>query len=199
MRTPIPLVCQNCQKTFYVYNSYYVNTRPIRFCSRVCGGVTRRRGKLNHNYFDTLTKESLHTLGQVISCGFISNVRTISITSDMVTLQKIQSELESNYAPKKAEEGKFMIEIHSDKMVNILQSYGLSTNKYFQEYPPYDILSGLLDTDLYKEVDGIRTFRHHSHKLILEMQFQLGGEIITETYKDVPRGGQMGCYWILVW
>ena len=92
-----------------------------------------------------------------------------------------------------------MIEIHSDKMVNILQSYGLSTNKYFQEYPPYDILSGLLDTDLYKEVDGIRTFRHHSHKLILEMQFQLGGEIITETYKDVPRGGQMGCYWILVW
>ncbi len=95
--------------------------------------------------------------------------------------------------------GKFMIEIHSGKMVNILQLYGLVTNQYFQEYPPYDILSGLLDTDCYKEVDGVRTFRHRSSKLILEMQHYLGGEIITETYKDVPRGGQMGCFWILVW
>jgi len=26
----------------------------------------------------------------------------------------------------------------------------------------------------------------------------LGGEIITETYKDVPRG-ILGCWWVLVW
>jgi hypothetical protein len=195
MKTAFPLVCQNCQKTFYVYNSYYVNTRPIRFCSSYC---SQRRGKLNIDYFDTLTKETLHTLGQVIACGFISNVRTISITSDLVTLEKIQSKLESNYAPRKSDLGKFMIEIHSDKIVNILQSYGLVTNQYFQEYPSYDILSGLLDTDCYKEVDGVRTFRHHSHKLILEMQYQLGGEIITETYKDVFRG-ILGCWWVLIW
>ena len=198
MRTAFPLVCQNCQKTFYVYNSYYVNTRPIRFCSKVCGGVTRRRSKLNHNYFDTLTLDNLHTLGQVIACGFISNVRTVSITTDLVTLEKIQTKLESNYTPKKADLGKFMIEIHSDKMVEILKSYGLVTNPYLQEYPPYDILSGLLDTDCYTEKDGKKYFKHHSHKLILEMQYQLGGEIITETYKDVPRGC-LGCWWILIW
>jgi hypothetical protein len=195
MRTPLPLVCQNCQKTFYVYNSYYVNTRPIRFCSSYC---SQRKDLINDTYFETLSKESLHTLGQVIACGFISNVRTVSITSDLLTLEKIQFKLGSNYVPKKAEMGKYMIEIHSGKMVNILQLYGLSTNRYLQEYPPYDILSGLLDTDCYKEVDGVRTFRHNSSKLILEMQHQLGGEIITETYKDVPRG-ILGCFWILVW
>ncbi len=95
--------------------------------------------------------------------------------------------------------GKFMIEIHSDRIVEILKNYGLVSNPYYQEYPPYDILSGLLDTDCYKEVNGVRTFKHHSSKLILEMQNQLGGEIITETYKDVPRGGYLGCFWILVW
>ena len=39
-------------------------------------------------------------------------------------------------------------------MVGNLIEHGLSKEPIFQEYPPYDILSGLLDTDCYKEIEG---------------------------------------------
>jgi hypothetical protein len=29
--------------------------------------------------------------------------------------------------------------------------------------------------------------------------YRVSGDIITETYKDVPRGGVLGCYWVVVW
>ena len=193
-----PLVCQTCQKTFYVYNSFYVNTRPIRFCSRLCGAKSRRVVQLNETYFETITDENKHTFGQIIACGIISSDRDIIIKSDKVTLQKIQSKIRSNYALRNSELGKLQVKITSYQMVEILKNHGLVSNPYYQEYPPYDILSGLLDTDCYKEVNGVKTFRHHSHKLVLEMKHQLGGEIITETYKDVPKG-VLGCWWVLVW
>ena len=194
-----PLVCQACQKTFYVYNSFYINKRPIRCCSIICSNNLRRLSQVNDNYFETITDVNLHTFGQVIACGVISEGRDISITSDELTLKKIQTKIGSNHKLKPAELGKLQLKISSIKMVENLTTHGLVSNPYYQEYPEYDILEGLLDTDCYKESGGVRTFRHKSHKLILEMQHQLGGDIITETYKDVPRGGVMGCYWILVW
>lgn len=190
-----PLVCQTCQKTFYVYNSFYVNTRPIRFCSSSCG---RRKIKVNEDYFETITDENLHTFGQVIATSFVSDYRDIIIKSDQSTLEKIQTALQSNYKARPADLGKFQVKISSDKMVNFLLSHGLSTNKYFQEFPPYDILTGLLDTDCYKKVDGVQTFRTPSSKLALEVCYLVGGEIITETYKDVPKG-VLGCDWVVVW
>jgi hypothetical protein len=153
---------------------------------------------LNENYFGDLTSDKYHTLGQIIACGFIQDFKTVVVRSDTSTLEKIQTELGSKYPLKNSELGKYQIRFLSIKMVNFLLSHGLASNPYYQEYPPYDILSGLLDTDCYKEVDGVKTFRHHSHKLVLEMQHQLGGEIITETYKDVPKG-VLGCWWVLVW
>jgi hypothetical protein len=199
MRTPLPIICQACQKTFYVYNSFYINKRPIRFCSRTCGATVIRKSKINDTYFGTITDENKHTFGQIIACGIIENNRNFIITSNELTLEKIQTKIGSNYKLNKAELGKLQLKITSSRMVENLLSHGLSFNPYYQEYPEYDILSGLLDTDCYKEVNGVKTFRHKSHKLILEMQYHLGGEIITETFKDVPRGGVMGCYWILVW
>ena len=199
MRTPIPLVCQTCQKEFYVYNSFYVNHRPIRYCSRLCGAKARRVVQVNETYFETITDENKHTLGQVIACGTIQSDRDIIIKSDKMTIEKIQNKIGSNYAVRNSEMGKFQVKISSNRMVEILKNHGLVSNPYYQEYPPYDILSGLLDTDCYKEINGVKTFRHRSSKLILEMQYYLGGEIITETYKDVPRGGVLGCFWVLVW
>jgi hypothetical protein len=84
-------------------------------------------------------------------------------------------------------------------MVSDLSNYGIVHNPLFQEYPPYDIFQGLLQTDCYKIVDGVQTFRTPSSKLAMEVCYKVGGEIITETYKDVPRGGVLGCYWVVVW
>jgi len=171
-----------------------VTGRPLRYCSQSC----KRKNPLNANYFDTITDSNVHTLGQVIASGFVFNEVTIMLRSDEITLNKIQSQIGSNFPLMKSEFGRFQIKIDSRPFVRILQECGLSNNPYFQEFPPYDILTGLLDTDYYSEKDGKRYFKHHSHKLLLEMQLRLGGEIITETYKDVPRGC-LGCWWILVY
>ena len=189
------IICQTCGKDFIVKNKWLVTTLNQRYCSHAC---RNRKNKLNEDYFGQIDSVNLHTFGQVIGTSFIHDFQTIYIRSDSVTLEKIQSKLESDYKIKNSELGKFQIKIQSIKMVNFLLEHGLSESPYLQEFPSYDILSGLLDTDCYKEVGGIRTFRHHSHKLILEMQYRLGGEIITETYKDIPRG-ILGCWWVLVW
>lgn len=190
-----PLVCQSCQKVFYVYNSYYVNTRPIRFCSYNC---KNRQKKLNHDYFKELTEDKYHTFGQVIACGYIIDHKTVSIRSDLVTLEKIKSNLSTDYRVQNSDMGKFQIKIFSEKMLNFLLELGLTRNKYFQEYPPYDILSGLLDTDCYEKKEGVQIFRTPASKLALEVARLVGGEVITETYKDVPRG-VLGCNWVVVW
>ena len=122
----------------------------------------------------------------------------IIIKSDQSTLEKIQTALQSNYKARPADLGKFQVKISSDTMVNFLLSHGLSTNRYFQEFPPYDILTGLFDTDCYKIVDGVQTFRTPSSKLALEVCYRVSGEIITETYKDVPKG-VLGCDWVVIW
>jgi hypothetical protein len=73
-------------------------------------------------------------------------------------------------------------------MVSDLSNYGIVHNPLFQEYPPYDILEGLLQTDCYKTKDGVQMFRTPSSKLSLEVARLVGGDIITETYKDVSKG-----------
>jgi hypothetical protein len=46
--------------------------------------------------------------------------------------------------------------------------------------------------------DGVRKFRTPSSKLAMEVCYKVGGDIITETYKNVPKG-VLGCYWVVVW
>ncbi len=190
-----PIVCQSCQKVFYVYNSYYVNTRPVKFCSLSCN---RRLIRLNDDYFKDLTEDKYHTFGQVIACGYILDHKTITIRSDIPTLEKIKLSLSTDYPIKNAEVGKFQLKISSLPMVDFPLELGLTRNKYFQEYPPYDILTGLLDTDCYEKKDGVQLFRTPSSKLALEVARLVGGEIITETYKDIPKG-VLGCNWVVVW
>ena len=83
-------------------------------------------------------------------------------------------------------------------MVNNLISLGLAKNRFFQEYPPYDILTGLLDTDCYEKKEGVQIFRTPASKLALEVARLVGGDIITETYKDIYKG-VLGCHWVVVW
>jgi hypothetical protein len=189
------ITCQTCGKDFTVKNKWLVTTLNQRYCSHAC---RNRKNKLNEDYFSQINSDNLHTFGQVIGTSFIHDFQTIYIRSDQLTLQKIQSKIGSDYPIKNSELGKFQIKIQSIKMVNFLLSHGLSTNRYFQEFPPYDILTGLLDTDCYKEIDGVQTFRTPSSKLALEVCYLVGGEIITETYKDVPKG-VLGCDWVVVW
>jgi len=190
-----PIVCQSCQKVFYVYNSYLVNTRPVKFCSRSCHN---RRIRLNHEYFKDLTVDKYHTFGQVIACGYILDHKTIAIRSDIPTLEKIKSTLSTDYPIKKSDMGKYQLRISSLLMVDFLLELGLTKNKYFQEYPEYDILSGLFDTDCYEKKEGVQMFRTPASKLALEVARLVGGEIITETYKDIPKG-VLGCHWVVVW
>ena len=94
MKTSFPIICQTCQKTFYVYNSFYINTRPIRFCSNHC---KHRRSKNNEDYFLELTPNKYHLFGQIIATSYIQDFQTIIIRSDLVTLDKINVGLESTY------------------------------------------------------------------------------------------------------
>lgn len=189
------LICQTCGKDFIVTNKWHITHSNQRYCSHAC---RNRKNKLNEDYFCDLTSNNYHTFGQVVATSFIHDFQTIYIRSDKPTLEKIQTALQSNYPIKNSELGKFQIKIQSIKMVNFLLSHGLSTNRYFQEFPPYDILQGLLDTDCHKITEGVHTFRTPSSKLALEIARLVGGEIITETYKDIPKG-VIGCDWIVVW
>ena len=190
------ITCQNCGTTFSVYNSYLVHRRPKKYCSLEC---INSKFSLNHNYFNSpLTPDKLITLGQFTATSFIQNDHTIIVRSDEQTLQDIQTKINSNYPVIKSDQNKLKLKISSSQMVSDLSSYGIVHNPLYQEFIPYDILQGLLQTDCYKIVDGVQTFRTPSSKLAIEVCYKVGGEIITETFKDVPKG-VLGCYWVVIW
>jgi len=189
------ITCQTCGKDFTVRNKWLVTTSNQRYCSHQC---RNRKKKLNEEYFSELTPDKYHTFGQVIACGLIYDFQTVVIRSDQSTLEKIQTALSSDYEVKKSDLGKFQIHYQSIKMVNYLISLGLSSKRHFQEFPPYDILTGLLDTDCYEKKDGVQIFRTPSSKLSLEVARLVGGEVVTETYKDVYKG-VLGCNWVVIW
>jgi len=139
------------------------------------------------------------TLGQMVATSFIQNDHTIIVRSDLQTITDIQTKLNSNYPVIKSDQNKLRLKISSSQMVSDLSNYGIVHNQLFQEFIPYDILQGLLQTDCYEMKDGVQTFQTPSSKLALEVCYRVSGKIITETYKDVPRGGVLGCYWVVLW
>ena len=189
--------CLTCQKQFNIYRTYYIDKEPKLYCSYTC---KNQKYTLNHNYFNPpLTPDKLITLGQFIATGFIQNNHTIIIRSDQSTIDDIQSKLNSNYPVIKSDQNKLRLKISSSQMVQDLGEYGMVHNPMFQEFIPYDILEGLLRTDCYEMKDGVQTFRTPSSKLSLEVSRLVGGTVISETYKDVYRGGVLGCYWVVIW
>ena len=190
------LICQNCGTTFSVYNSYLVNKRPMRFCSVKC--VNNKYG-VDSNYFsEPLTPDKLITLGQFTATSFIQNDHTIIVRSDLQTITDIQTKLNSTYPVTKSDNGKLKLKISSSQMVSDLSNYGIVHNPIYQEFIPYDILQGLLQTDCYEMKDGVQMFRTPSSKLSLEVSRLVGGTIISETYKDVFRG-VLGIEYVVVW
>ena len=190
------LNCQHCGVTFSVTNSYLVYKRPIRFCSKKCG---QTKSNINHNYFTPpLTRDKLVTLGQFIATGFVQNDHTIIIRSDQLTIDDIQTKLNTKYPVVKSDNGKLRLKITSTQMVQDLGEYGLVHNQLYQEFIPYDILDGMMKTDCYKMKDGVHSFRTPSSKLALEVSRLVSGTVISETYKDVFRG-VLGCDWVVVW
>ena len=189
--------CLTCGNPFPIDNSYYIDKRPVLYCSKTC---KNQKYTLNHNYFNPpLTPDKLITLGQFIATGFIQNNHTIFIRSDQSTIDDIQSKLNSNYPVIKSDQNKLKIKINSSQMVSDLSNYGMVHNPMFQEFIPYDILQGLLQTDCYEMKDGVQRFRTPSSKLSLEVSRLVGGTVISETYKDVYRGGVLGIEYIVVW
>ena len=188
--------CLTCGNPFHIYNGYYIDKRPILYCSITC---TNQKYPLNHTYFNPpLTPDKLITLGQFIATGFIQNDHTIIIRSDQSTIDDIQDKIGSRYPIDKSDQGKLRLKISSSQMVQDLGEYGMVHNPMFQEFIPYDILQGLLKTDCYEMKDGVQRFRTPSSKLSLEVSRLVGGTVISETYKDVYKG-VLGCDWVVVW
>lgn len=188
--------CLSCGKLFTLTRSYYIDKRPVHHCSHAC---SNKRNTINQSYFTPpLTPDKLITLGQMVATAYIQDQVTIVVKSDQSTIDDIQTKLNSNYPVIKSDQNKLKLKISSSQMVFDLSSYGIVHNPLFQEFIPYDILPGLLQTDCYKIVDGVQTFRTPSSKLAMEVCYKIGGEIITETYKNVPKG-VLGCYWVVVW
>ena len=188
--------CLTCGNPFHIYNGYYIDKRPILYCSITC---TNQKYPLNHTYFNPpLTPDKLLTLGQFIATGFIQNDHTIIIRSDQSTIDDIQNKIGSKYPIDKSDQGKLRLKISSSQMVRDLGEYGMVHNPMFQEFIPYDILEGLLRTDCYEMKDGVQKFRTPSSKLAMEVCYLVGGEIITETFKDVPKG-VLGIVYVVIW
>ena len=178
--------CLTCQKDFPIYRTYYIDKEPKVYCSYTCKNNIYGT---NHNYFNSpLNSDKLITLGQFIATGFIQNNHTIIIRSDQSTIDDIQNKIGSSYPVIKSDQGKLRLKISSSQMVRDLGEYGMVHNPMFQEFIPYDILEGLLKTDCYEMKDGVQMFRTPSSRLAMEVCYMVGGEIITETYKDVPKG-----------
>ena len=188
--------CLTCGNPFDITNSYYIDKEPKVYCSYVC---KNQKYPLNHTYFNPpLTPDKLITLGQFIATGFIQNDHTIIIRSDQSTIDDIQDKIGSKYPIEKSDQGKLKLKISSSQMVQDLGEYGMVHNPMFQEFIPYDILEGLLRTDCYEMKDGVQKFRTPSSKLAMEVCYLVGGEIITETFKDVPKG-VLGITYVVVW
>ena len=188
--------CLTCGNPFPIDNSYYIDKRPVLYCSKTC---KNNKFGTNHTYFTPpLTPDKLITLGQFIATGFIQNDHTIIIRSDQSTIDDIQDKIGSKYHVIKSDQGKLRLKISSSQMVQDLGEYGMVHNPMFQEFIPYDILDGLLRTDCYEMKDGVQKFRTPSSKLSLEVSRLVGGTVISETYKDVYKG-VLGCDWVVVW
>ena len=188
--------CLTCGNPFHIYNGYYIDKRPILYCSITC---TNQKYPLNHTYFTPpLTPDKLITLGQFIATGFIQNDHTIIIRSDQSTIDDIQDKIGSKYPVIKSDQNKLRLKISSSQMVSDLGEYGMVHNPMFQEFIPYDILEGLLRTDCYEMKDGVQKFRTPSSKLSLEVSRLVGGTVISETYKDVFRG-VLGIEYVVIW
>ena len=188
--------CQTCQKEFPIYNSYLLTKRPILHCSKSC---SNKRNSIDNTYFsEPLTPDKLITLGQFTATSFIQNDHTIIVRSDLQTITDIQTKLNSTYPVTKSDNGKLKLKISSSQMVSDLSNYGIVHNPIYQEFIPYDILQGLLQTDCYEMKDGVQMFRTPSSKLSLEVSRLVSGSIISETYKDVFRG-VLGIEYIVVW
>lgn len=188
--------CLSCGNLFILKRTYYIEKRPAIYCSKTC---KNQKYPLNHNYFNPpLTPDKLITLGQFVATSFIQNNHTIIIRSDQSTIDDIQSKLNSTYPIEKSDNGKLRLKINSSQMVKDLGEYGIVHNPIYQEFIPYDILPGLLKTDCYKIVNGVQTFRTPSSKLAMEVCYLVGGQIITETYKDVFKG-VLGIEYVVVW
>lgn len=188
-------ICLTCQKQFHIYRTYYIEKEPKLYCSYTC---KNQKYTLNHNYFNSLTPDKLITLGQFTATSHIQNDHTIIIRSDLQTITDIQTKINSNYPVIKSDQNKLKLKINSSQMVSDLSNYGMVHNPMFQEFIPYDILEGLLKTDCYEMKDGVQTFRTPSSKLAMEVCYKVGGEIITETFKDVPKG-VLGIFYVVVW
>jgi len=188
--------CLNCGNQFKLTRTYYIDKKPVLYCSYAC---SNKRNTINQSYFTPpLTSDKLITLGQFVATAHIQNDHTIIVRSDQSTIQDIQTKLNSNQPVIKSDQNKLKLKISSSQMVKDLSSYGIVHNQLFQEFIPYDILPGLLQTDCYEKKDGVQIFRTPSSKLALEVCYRVGGKIITETYKDVPKG-VLGCYFVVVW
>ena len=181
--------CPVCQKTFVIRNKFIAITRNRTYCSSEC---KFRQIRFNENYFTDLTQSKLHTLGQFVATAHIENPQIIIVKTDLTTIDKIKKELDSEHIPTRADWGLWSLRFCSRRLVDSLVSVPISRNQYLQEFPPYDCLSGILDTHWLKSGE----FRHWSHKLVLEVQAKLGGEIRTETFKDTYKG-VLGCHWVL--
>ena len=200
------LTCLNCGKDFKVTSTYFVTKRPTKYCSKHC--VKSNHNIINDYFTPPLTPDKLITLGQFTATAHIQNDHTIIVRSDQSTIDDIQTKLNSTYPVSKSDNGKLKLKISSSQMVSDLSNYGIVHNPMYQEFIPYDILEGLLQTDCYKTKDGVQMFRTPSSKLSLEVARLVGGDspggdshkvsIITETYKDVPKG-VLGCEFVVVW
>jgi len=184
-----PKTCPTCGKNFIVRNKFVAITRNRTYCSYEC---KQRKIPINDRYFNELDNSKLHTLGQIVATSYIESSDVMILRTDLDTIDKIKTVLDSKHIPTKADHGLWCLRICSKRIIDDFLSVPLSTNQYYQEFPPYDCLSGILDTHWYRDGE----FRHYSHRLVLGVQERLGGEIRTETFKEVYKG-VMGCHWVL--
>ncbi len=119
------LTCPICQRQFVVKFDSVVIGRKRTYCSQLCKD---RKTPLDEFYFETLTEESLHTLGQIVATSFIRDFQTIIVKSDTVTLEKIQKALKSTYPILRSDFGLSLIKINSKRLVNKFTELGISNS-----------------------------------------------------------------------
>jgi hypothetical protein len=180
------IICQNCGNSFEIHDAWAVKNRGIKYCSDVCMNEKKgRKYDIDESYFSDLNKGKIITLGQIICIGYIRNWRTITMISDFVTLTDINNKLSSNYKIVKSDRGLWRLEVISCKMVLDLIGLGLELNPMYQELPSYDwelLLEGMKKTHVYGDGWVFRSFR-----LAQEVKFRLGGEIVSQYWRDVHK------------
>ena len=148
-----------------------------------------------------MTPEKIITLGQLIITCHIVDYNTIIIQSDETTMLDISNKLESSYKSLPAQLGLIKQKIISHKLVLRLTELGFQKRYLYQDVLQFDsnlIWEGLKMTHSYQDDDGVNVFKTDLSKVALWVCDRFGGKLITNTYKDIPRG-IMGCEWIVVW